>query len=586
MILQSLEAFYNRLAEEGDESLVLPGFSRQNITFRVELKLDGSLVGIFHDRDESGKKPVPKKVLVLGASKPSGQGINPCFLWDNTAYMLGFKPNDDKPDRTRLTFEAFREKHIALREEISSPEFDAVCHFLAHWNQERAADFPILAELAPGFGVFKIFDQTCYVHQNPVIESWWKAKLNSEIEVEGESANGERMQCLVTGQESPIARIHEPKIQGVNGAQAAGALLVSFNFDAAESYGRVQSLVAPVGKDVAFRYAVALNRLLDRAGKRRFQIGDASAVYWTARQSPAEQLFPWMIDTGSVEDETLKSKLHDMLYRLSRGQYAEDLGPQETDFYILGLSPNVARISVRFWWRGSVAEVAKRIGEHFEDLSITKPATFNEFPGLWEILRETARESKDIPPNLSGAMMRSILQGIEYPTQLFQTLMRRIKADHDISPVRVAAIKAHLNRQFRLGNHLSPLKGSLEMSLNKDRPESAYHLGRLFAVLEKTQEDAFKGQLNATIKDRFFSSASATPAAVFPRLIRMNQHHVNKLDRKEWQVAAEKRMQEIMERIDSFPRFLTMPEQGLFAIGYYHQRQDFFIKKEDNAQPA
>lgn len=584
MILQSLEMLYSRLAEEGDESLVLPGFSRQNITFRVELKLDGSLVGIFHDRDETGKKPVPKKILVLGTAKPSGQGINPCCLWDNTSYMLGFKLNDEKPDRTRLTFEAFRDKHLALLDEIGTPEFSAVCQFLKQWNPDMAAEYPVLQELAAGFGLFKIFDQTQYVHQNPAIQAWWKTLLDSQQQTSEENPSRvDRMQCLVTGKETSIARIHEPKIQGVNGAQAAGALLVSFNFDASESYGREQSFVAPVGQDTAFRYAVALNRLLDRSGKRRFQIGDASTVYWTDRQSPAEELFPWMVDSGSLEDETLKSKLQNLLLRLSRGQFAEDLGPQETEFYILGLSPNAARISVRFWWRGSVAEIAKRIGEHFNDLSIVKPPKFNEFPGLWEILRETARESKDIPPNLAGGMMRSILQGIEYPTQLFQIMMRRIKADHDISPVRAASIKAHLNRQFRFGKQHSPLKGRLEMALNKDRPESAYQLGRLFAALEKTQDDAFSGQLNATIKDRFFSGASATPAAIFPRLIRMNQHHVNKIEKKEWQIAAERRMQEIMERIESFPRFLSMPEQGLFAIGYYHQRQDFYTKKEDKS---
>jgi CRISPR-associated protein Csd1 len=584
MILQSLEAFYNRLAEEGDDSLVLPGFSRQNITFRIELKLDGSLVGIFHDREESGKKPVPKKIQVLGTSKPSGQGINPCFLWDNTAYVLGFKLNDDKPERTKLTFEAFRDKHLDLETEINTPEFIAVCEFLRHWSPERASEHPVLQELAPGFGVFKIFDQTRYVHEHPAIQTWWKKSLEIQQQaLAKESDETEQMQCLVTGTKTSIARIHEPKIQGVNGAQAAGALLVSFNFDASESYGRDQSFVAPVGQDAAFRYAVALNRLLDRAGNRRFQIGDASTIYWTDRQSPAEELFLGLIDSGSLEDETLKSKLQNLLSCLSRGQYADDLGPQETEFYILGLSPNAARISVRFWWHGSVAEIAKRIGDHFDDLSIAKPSKFNEFPGLWEILRETARESKDIPPTLAGGVMRSILQGIEYPAQLFQIVLRRIKADHDISPVRAATIKAHLNRQFRLGKQFSPLKGKLEMSLNRDRPESAYHLGRLFAVLEKTQDDAFGGQLNATIKDRFFSSASATPAAIFPRLIRMNQHHVNKIEKKEWQISAEKRMQDIMERIESFPRFLSMPEQGLFAIGYYHQRQDFYTKKEDKS---
>ena len=388
------------------------------------------------------------------------------------------------------------------------------------------------------------------------------------------------MQCLISGKRAAIARIHEPKIQGVNGAQSAGALLVSFNFDAAESYGRTQSFVAPVSQESSFRYAVALNRLLDRNGGRRVQIGDATTVFWTAQSAPIENAFTGLLDPGSVEDENLKGTLLKTLSRISQGEFPPELGDPQTEFYVLGLSPNAARISIRFWWHGTIEQIVRNIGIHFQDLTIVKPPNAPTHPALWQILRETARESKDVPPNLSGAIMRSILEGIDYPAVLFQCLMRRIKADSDIPPIRAAAIKACLNRSFRLNPQFPVLSRSLEMSLNKDRPEIAYQLGRLFAILEKTQEDSSGGTLNATIKDRFFSAASATPAMVFPRLIRMNQHHVGKLASKSYQVNAEKRTQEVFERIDSFPNNLNMKEQGLFAIGYYHQRQDFFTKKE------
>jgi CRISPR-associated protein Csd1 len=581
MILQQLASYYGRLVESGDDSLVIPGFSLQNVTFRIELELDGTLVMISDARNATGKKPVPTKMQLLGSSKPSGQGINPCFLWDNTAYTLGFKLKDEKPERTRQAFEAFRDKHIAFKPEIDEPEFDAVCEFLKKWDPEKANDFPILEDVATGFGVFHIVGQTHDVHKNKKIEAWWKKQIALASPNEPDS---NFMQCLITGVSSKIARIHDPKIKGVNGAQSSGALLVSFNFDAAESYGREQSFVAPVSEDAAFRYSVALNRLLDGANKRRIQIADATTVFWTDQQAPIEEILPGLVDPGSVEDEGLNAKLKSILGRLSRGQPAPELGAEDTEFFVLGLSPNAARISVRFWWRGTIGEVSDRFGMHYSDLAISKPKDSPEFPSIWQILRETARESKDIAPNLSGAILRSILVGAEYPTILFQSLIRRTKVDRNINSIRAAGIKACLNRSFRFGNFQSPLTSELEMVLNPNRPEASYQLGRLFAVIEKTQNDAFKGSLNTTIKDRFFSAASATPAAVFPRLIRMNQHHSAKLEIKSHQICAEKRMQEIISKLDGFPSHLSMADQGLFAIGYYHQRQDFFTKKEDSQE--
>ena len=584
MILQFLDSYYQRLESSGDDSLVMPGYSRQNITFCIVLKANGELVDITDERDATGKKPVPKRMQVLGVSKPSGSGINPCTLWDNMAYLLGFKVDDNKPERTRQTFDASRDYHLALKSEINDPEFEAVCQFMSAWDPERAKEFPVLKELSTGFGLFRIVNESHYVHESKRVSDWWSSKLVEQAELhDGKSADADReMQCLISGKRAAIARIHEPKIQGVNGAQSAGALLVSFNFDAAESYGRKQSFVAPVSQEASFRYAVALNKLLDRGGGRRLQIGDATTVFWTAESAPIENSFTGLLDPGSVENEELKARLLNTLSKISKGEFPTELGEPQSDFYVLGLSPNAARISIRFWWRGTIEQIVRNIGLHFQDLAIAKPPNAPEYPALWQILGETARESKDIPPNLSGAIMRSILEGIDYPSVLFQCLMRRIKADSDIPTIRAAAIKASLNRSFRLNPSSSVLSRSLEMSLNKDRPEIAYQLGRLFAILEKTQEDSSGGSLNATIKDRFFSAASATPAMVFPRLIRLNQHHVGKLSSKAFQVSAEKRTQEVFDRIDSFPSHLNMKEQGLFAIGYYHQRQDFFTKKEKN----
>lgn len=583
MILQQLEAYYRRLAADPEtmESLVLPGFSRQNISFCVELNPDGTLANIVDERSLKDKKKVAKKLQVLGNAKPPGQGINPCFLWDNTAYMLGYKPDDSKPDRTRKSFEAFRDKHLSLRSDIQSSAFHAVCEFLTKWNPEDAKLFPFLEEASTGFGVFHIVGELRYVHEDPEVQAWWQKQLG-DAESSGDETDSV-LQCLLTGKRASIARIHEPKIQGVRDAQPAGALLVSFNFPASQSYGREQSYVAPVSKEATFRYTVALNRLLDRGGNRRIQIGDATTVFWTEHPAPVEDLVTGLIDGGAVEDSEQAGRILQMLESISKGRF-DKLGETDTPFYLLGLSPNQARISVRFWWEGTIGALASNLAMHFDDLAIDKPANASKYPATWQILRETVRDAKDIPPNFSGSLMRAIFLGLEYPPSLIQALIRRIKADGEVSPTRAATIKAYLNRTLRLTPNRSFLRTRLEMTLDPNRPEIAYQLGRLFAVLEKTQEDSVQGTLNATIKDRFFSAASSTPAVVFPRLIRLSHHHIGKLDKTAYRVAAEKRIQDVFSKINSFPSHLDLQQQGIFAIGYYHQRQNFFIKKSVNEE--
>ncbi len=217
-----------------------------------------------------------------------------------------------------------------------------------------------------------------------------------------------------------------------------------------------------------------------------------------------------------------------------------------------------------------------RVGRHQRELDIVRGAKDRDILPIWLILAQTAREAKEIPPLLGGALLRAILTGARYPLALLAAVLRRIRADRRISHPRTAIIKAILTRNFGMED--------LAM-LNPDRPETAYQLGRLFAALEKAQEDALPG-LNATIKDRYFGSASATPGAVFPRLIRMDQHHLGKLEGGA-KVNSEKRIQEICGRIDAFPGHLDMVGQGLFALGYYHQRQNFFTPKAKAApEPA
>lgn len=573
MILQALSEYYTRLEEDPETDIAPFGFSRQKISFEVVLEKDGSLNGIFDVSERVEKKTVPKSLIVLGGAKPSGSGLNPCVLWDNSGYMLGYKPDDKKPDRTLESFEAFRDKHLKLEKTIDDPEFSAVCRFLENWNPAEAESHEVLKEIKNGFGVFRIQGQKPihHVHENETVQKWWVQQLTP-----GDSDDTNRGQCLVTGDFAPLARLHEPKIKGVWGAQSSGATIVSFNFDATTSYGKEQSYNSPVSERAAFQYCTALNRLLMRDSRQRIQVGDASTVFWTEKPTQGESVVAQMFDSVAVEDEATKSKLHAILESIRSGKHPPELGEKNTKFYVLGLSPNAARISIRFWFVSTLGEMLDHLKDHFSDLEMKRSFDHDpEFPSIWQILKETARETKDIPPLLGGSLIRAILYGSSYPALLAASVMRRIRADSEVDYLRAAILKAWLNRNSR--HNINPLKKEIAVTLDIERPEPAYHMGRLFASLEKAQEDALPG-INATIMDRYFSAASSTPASVFPRLIRLSQHHLGKLEIGS-KIYHEKIIQQIFGNIDGFPTHLNLKDQGLFAIGYYHQRQDFFTKK-------
>ena len=575
MILQALHQLYRRLAEDPANGLPKPGYSLQGISFKVILHPDGKLHEIATVKDDNGRSV---QTLVPGAAKPSGQGVNPCLLWDNTGYMLGYKPEDPKPERTQKTFEAFRQKHLDLEKMIENPAFSAVCRFLESWQPEIAGENSALAQTKTGFGIFQIIGQPSFVHQEAAIKSWWEKHGAAP-------SQGEQGLCLVTGEHANLAKLHDPAIKGVIGAQSSGAKLVSFNLDAFTSYGKEQSFNAPVSEDAAFAYCTALNHLL-ASDRRRFRVGDTSTVFWTEAPMPAEDLLPFLVDPGKApEDEALKQRLADVIEKVAAGKLSDDdFGTADTRFYILGLAPNASRLSVRFWHTSSLGDLAANLQKHHHDLAIERQwdETNSKFPepkapGIYALLKQTARDADGIPPLLGGALIRAILLGTNYPDALFQKVMSRVRvAEKDqndnptdrVSYLRAAIIKAYLNRNHNL---------NLTMSLDTTRTDTAYLLGRLFAVLEKTQQDALP-EINATIRDRFYSAASATPGAVFARVLRTYQHHLGKLDGGH-KIVRERLVQDIMSGMNGFPAHLNLQQQGQFAIGYYHQRKDFFTKK-------
>jgi CRISPR-associated protein Csd1 len=587
MILQSLNELYTRLSEDSSYEIAPPGFSPQKISLRIVIKLDGSLVDLQDARTPDEKGKLQNTVLLVpGEAKPPGAGINPCFLWDNQTYLLGRQP-EDKPDGFGLKrFEAFVKRHQEIEKTINAPEFSAVCRFLEQWLPERITEFPILIELGTGFGIFQIQGEKKPVHELPTIMDWWNRTMASE-EV------GEPAQCLLSGNVMPIARLH-PKIKGVAGAQAAGASLVSFNATAYESYGKSQSFNAPVSQDAAFRYGTALNSLLTgpQSKKHRIRIADTSTVFWTEKPTVVEDCLADVFSSGSqaaleVQDVAKRAQIQRLLDAVRSGGTYQEFEEAKTPFYILGLAPNAARLSIRFFHRSTIEELVAKLHEHQESMKIARQYTEQvgnrfpdpEFPAIWQILRETARVADEIPPLLSGALTRAIVEGTPYPEGLFSAIIRRIQADRTINYLRAATLKAVLIRNHKL---------TIPTMLDTKNTDPAYLLGRLFSALEKTQEDALPG-INATIRDRFYSAASATPGSVFPRLLRTYQHWLSNLNGGA-RVNREKLVQEIISFIDStgFPNQLPLKKQGIFAIGYYHQRKEFFTKKEtpDTAEIA
>ncbi len=582
MILNALVDYYNRLEADPEEHVAEFGFSRQKISFVVVLDPNGSLSAIQDARQDDGGRLVPRLLVVPGQAKPPGAGINPGFLWDNTQYMLGFKADDPKPHRTLRAFEAFRDRHLVIESEINDESFSAVCRFLQDWAPDKAAGHSDLAEIGVAFGVFRLVGRQEFVHERPKVRSYWVKQIAADDDMP-------LAPSLISGEVQPIARLHEPKIKGVRGAQSSGATLVAFNADAYESYGKSQSFNAPVGVEDAFKYCTALNRLTMKRD-RQVHLGDTTVVFWSDKPTAfEEEAFGVFEPIRNAEDTATLDRLKGFCNRLRRASEGASFDDGDVPFYVLGLSPNAARVSVRFWLTSTVQQFAERLGQHLADMDLAgAPPTMPPIT-LQRVIDQTARERDEIQPLLGGAVLQAVLSGGPYPQSLAAAVLRRIRADGQTGGVnghiRAAILKAYLARKARLTNQ----QETIAMSLDKNCPRAAYHLGRLFAALEKTQEDALGGELNVTIKDRYFSSASANPVAAFPRLLRLHAHHLDKLgaEKRGLKITREKLIQEICDHIntaDGFPAHLPLDEQGLFFIGYYHQRRDFFVSKKTETQ--
>ncbi len=568
MIIQALCEYYDRLNDNSDIDIPRFGFSSQKIHFAIVLNRNGKLLQIRDIRDRSGKKPAPKMLNVPEPKKRTVAPV-PSFMWDNTAYVLG-RDNKGKPEKAEIAFSLFRDFQHQLGNSINNEGIKSVLAFLDSWNPDNTEELENWEEIAGSNLVFMIEGENQFVHeQSEVQNAWIKYKHSVASEVNS--------LCLVSGQSSPIARLH-PDIKGVRGAQSKGASLVSFNLDSFSSYGKSQNFNAPISEIKAFAYTATLNYLLRFESRQKVQIGDATTVFWAERQTPFEEIFGVMLEPDSDEESSKKIRL--FLEAMREGKNPLSPDEKEFEFYILGLSPNASRLSVRFWFVSTVGEMSEKINQHFSDLAIDRSYE-NEpsHPSIWQLLKETAVLSKtdNIPPKLAGEFARSIFTGSQYPVSLLSAVLNRMRADGTVNYLRASLIKAYLVRRNRLNNNTNM---EINMSLDEKSTNVAYRLGRLFAALEKAQKDAVPGA-KATIKDRYFSSASATPRVVFPQLMRLVQHHISKA---EWGHVSDKRIEEITQGINEFPAHLNLEDQGLFALGYYHQKNALFKKKENNKE--
>jgi CRISPR-associated protein Csd1 len=576
MILQALTEYYDRRCADPDPAQRLPAFGREDkeIPFVIELASDGRVVQLIDTRVAEGKKRRAKTFLVpLGEKKTSAVKAN--LLWDTAAYVIGIA-RERKGTSEVTPAQAFRRRIEAL---AASAQDDAGVHAVlaalerADWSLiESHPSWPEIVEKNPVM-TFRLVGDDGLVCQRPAVTAAASPLATSDDKV---------AMCLVDGTLQPVQRLHAA-IKGVWGAQTSGANIVSFNARSFESYGKTerQGENAPIGQRAAFAYTTALNHLLGKDSRNKVQIGDASTVFWADRSTA----FPTLLADIFGEDkddpdrgvQTVAALLES--WRTGRLPVAE----QDVQFFVLGLAPNAARISVRFWLKAPLAELAPRILQHFEDLRVVRrydsdPRT----PSMFRLLSGLALQGKldNLPPRVAGEWIRAILEGRPYPVDLLNLAVIRSKAERDVTYLRAATLKACLNREHRKQHPELPARHSEfseTLDMNQDQP--AYRLGRLFAVLERIQQLAQPG-INATIRDRYYGAASTTPVTVFTTLLRLKNAHLKKLTGGS-EAFFERLIGEVLAPIADFPHQLTLADQGRFALGYYHQRQVFYTKRDD-----
>lgn len=583
MILQALKEYYDRKAADSESDIAPEGFERKEIPFVVVLNAEGQFVSLEDTRERVGKKLLGKMFMVpRSKTRTGGKSYKTTFLlWDHIGYLLQVSKSNDPDDLQKAAnqHKAWLNMLDALPNELKKDA--GVAAILAFYKKNSG---PEAVKADPNWSeciklpscnmTFRLADDAHPIPCRPRVREYVRALVSRVVEAKEDAEEKEIVaRCLVTGEIGPIVRTH-----GRTPINKDTKSLVAFQRNSGyDSYGREQGYNSPVCKSAEFAYTTALNTLL-KSGSQRLLVGDATTVFWASRKTRFEdEVVAFFSEPPKNDPDRNARAVADLLLSVKNGAYAET--DRDTRFYVLGLAPNSARISVRFWQVGTVPEMAVRFASHFEDTRITHGPRDKDTLSLFRLLVTIATQGKseNIPPNLAGETMRAILQGLPYPQTLLQAAVRRIRAEHEISYPRAALIKACLNRMTRRNEPQQ--EEEMRVSLDTANTNIGYRLGRLFAALEKIQTEASPG-INATIRDKFYGAASSTPVTVFGNLMRLKNHHLAKMENVGRRVNFERLLGEIVGGINDFPPHLKLEDQGRFAIGYYHQAQDFYTKKE------
>lgn len=579
MILQALVSYYEDLLRTGEIAKL--GWEKAKISFGLNLDDDGKVIGLIWLKvsSDAGKKAVevPRLIEVPQPAKRSS-GIKSNFLCDNSTYIMGID-RKGKPERSRQCFEACRHLHHEILDSVQTPASQAVLRYFEHWREEILEECSFLADrkedIMSGGNILFYVNGKSALEDDRIRQAWQEYYDRSEDGCAGV--------CSVTGKKATLVNLH-PTIKGVTGAQAMGTSLVSFNAPAFCSYGKEQGANASIGEYAAFAYGTALNELLADSGHRR-QVGDATVVYWAEGGEKIYQDITCAALFGTEDVGITDQDLSAIFSKLSRGekvQIDEQILQMDRHFYILVLSPNAARLAVRFFYMDSFGNMLKNVAAHYDRLKVIRPQheKLENLP-IWRLMSETVNKNakdKSPCPQMAADTLQAVLTGRKYPASLLNHTMLRIRAEKKVTYGRAAIIKAYYLKNRN--RDCSKEKGVLEMELNENCTDVPYTLGRLFAVLEHIQQTANPG-INTTIKDKYFNTAASTPAHIFPVLINLAQKHMRKLNEGQ-KIYFDKQIGELAVIIgEKYPVRMNLPEQGAFQLGYYCQTQKRYQKKED-----
>lgn len=585
MILQALKEYYDRKAADPESDIAPEGFEKKAIPFVVVIKSSGEFVNLEPTREAVGER-IGYKTFLLPRSiiRAGSRSFETTFLlWDHIGYLFGQPENDPKAVRQHQTWLNYLK---ALPDDIKQDEGVKAVLLFYEKNGVAAvkhhASWPDCLRIPSCNMTFRLVGETEPVPYRPAVQAYVRASVSQTTvsDKKGPGAAKVFAHCLITGEYGEIARTH-----GRTPINKDTKSLVAFQKNSGyDSFGKEQCYNAPICKSAEFAYTTGLNTLLKSKGQR-IRIGDATTVFWSEKVSSLENDAFFFFSEPPKDDPDRNTEAVKTLYEtIWSGAYV--VPDESTRFYVLGLSPNAARIAVRFWHAGTVREMGSRLKQHIEDLAITHSVKTESALPMRKLLRSIAALEKDdnIPPNLAGEVMRAILEGTPYPSTLLQAAVRRNRVEKSDTYPRAALIKAYLNRALRFNNPKA--EKEITMSLDQKNINIGYRLGRLFAALERAQirSATQKGgkEPNSTIRDRYYGAASGTPVTVFGTLIRLSKHHLSKLENVGERINLEKLFGEIMSSFTDFPPYLSMADQGRFAIGYYHQMQDFYTKNTDN----